>query len=101
MNFVQTAGDLLNVSESLHHVVKVGLAGVVDFLVLPVGEAVAESTKLVSVVDRNLLEYLRKFDPACDDRVHAAIGPAVPTVCRADLDTGEGLRNLTDPTREV
>ena len=51
MNFVQTAGDLLNVSKSLHHVVKVGLACVVDFLVLPVREAVAESTKLVSVVE--------------------------------------------------
>lgn len=40
MNIVQTARELLNMTESLCHVIEVGLGCIAEFLVLPVGEAV-------------------------------------------------------------
>jgi hypothetical protein len=43
MDFVEAAGDFLDVTKSLGHVVEVCLCGVRDILILPVGKTVGKA----------------------------------------------------------
>ena len=90
----------------LGHVIEVGVVGVVDALVLPVGKAVCEARRidmsvqmLRTTINRKIA--LQVIDTTGNDGVSTAIIELVPAVHRANTQLGELVLDLVDPVQEL
>lgn len=90
----------------LGHVIEVGVAGVVDALVLPVGKTICEAKKvdmLAQILETNTPRKiaLQVIDTTGNDGVSSAIIELVPAVHRANAQLGELVLDLVDPVQEL
>ena len=98
--------NVLDVIHRLGHVIEVGVAGVIDALVLPVGKAVCEARRidmsvqmLRTTINRKIA--LQVIDTTGNDGVSTAIIELVPAVHHANTQLGELVLDLVDPVQEL
>lgn len=95
-------GNLLNVGQSLSHIIEISVGGIVEFLALPVGEAVGKT--ICALAMKTAYTGYRASshvsDTTLDQWVGSSISELVPAIRSTNSDLGELLLNLLNTLQE-